>query len=171
LFGIVLFTEQHPFVVKCLHDGEYFSALDSLSGDHMAVFAAGLRPGAHGFPEARAGTIHMMRMLWREPRENHEVLGWFGLEDSRKLPLFAVFTFEGDDLLSERHPIRNNSPEDVFRSIEEVLKAVRTCVEKMGRNSPQLFADIRARMRRIRVVGGAKRVLEIIGTFRGAAGV
>ena len=55
LFGVVLFTEQHPFVTKCIHDSDYFAALDSLSGDHMAVFAAGLHPGSMGVSSDEAG--------------------------------------------------------------------------------------------------------------------
>ena len=113
----------------------------------------------------------MLRMVWREPRENLEILGWFGLEDSRKFPLFVVFTFEGEELLSESHSVKNDSPEDVFRSIEQVLKAVRTSIDKVGRDSPQLFPDVRARMRRIRLIGGARRVLDVIGMLRGATGV
>lgn len=171
LFGVLLFTEQHPFVVKCLHDSAYSSALHSLSGDHMAVFAAGMRPGSHESPESRPGTFAMMCMVWREPRENLEILGWFGLRDSRKLPLFVVFTFEEDVLLSDCHPVNNDSPEDVFRSIEQALIAVRTSVEKVGRASPELFSDIRARMRRIRLVSGARRALDVIGMLRGAAGL
>ena len=171
LFGMVLFTERHPFVVKCLKDPDYFSALGSLSGDQMAIFATGLPPGSYKSPEMRPGTIGMMCMVWHEPRANLEILGWFGLKDSQELPLFVVFSIEEGDLLSECHAIKNNSAEDVFKSLEAVLKLVNISVDRLGKDSPKLFADIRKRMRRVRLAGGVKRVFDVLGMLRGATGL
>ena len=113
----------------------------------------------------------MMCLIWREPRENLEILKWFGLEDSRKLPAFVTFTFEGEELLSECHAIANDSPEIVFRSIEQVLNAIQASVMKCGRDSATLFSDIRAWMRRIRIIGGIKRFVGAVATFRGVSGL
>lgn len=165
LFGAILFTERDANVIKALKDPEYYNALHASSGDSLAIFAAMAFPGHYAHPPSHPTAIQMIMPVWKEPKANLELLSVFGLTDSKKFPIFALFAFEGDEMHYHVHRIENETPTKVFDSLQAVIAAA------CDGSSTPTFKSARRKLKWIAAKNSIKRVFETIGTFRGAAGI
>lgn len=147
IYGFILYTEQDPYVVKVLRDDDLWNALDSISGANWPIFA--VRPLSKGsYEKPFYGSICQGYMLptWNEPSENIPVLHDFGLENTEKLPLFVAFMWDdNDDLNQVAIPIIGRSVDDVFHSIEEIVKVItmaEAAVEPKYKRTVNVFRNI-----------------------------
>ena len=126
IFGFILYTEQHPFMVKVLQDSAYWKALDSISGPNWPIFAVRpLEKGYYGCPRSRGNEKHMMIHTWNEPQTNLPILQDFDLKSSNELPCFVAFMWDDNDNLKRISiPISGNNTESVYNSIEEIVRVV-----------------------------------------------
>lgn len=150
LFGLILFTEEHPHVIKMLRDTDYYDALDKITGDQIAVFTTMLFRGEYTYPSPPPGTFAMMRPIWKEPQENKKILSWFDIEDTRALPLFVLFGMEGNALYYQKYPIQSKSVEDMFNSLQQMLSVVSDVAKKdTGSDRKAVFGQAQWEMKQL----------------------
>ncbi|MBD1857961.1 MULTISPECIES: hypothetical protein [Leptolyngbya] len=172
LFGIVLFTEAHPHIVKVLKDQEYYAALDEISGDSIAVFATMLLRGKLEYPDLPPGTIGMLVPIWKEPSKNKEVLSWFDIKDSQKLPIFVLFGFESGLLYYQKYALSDTSVQQSFDSLREVLSSISTKIQDNADDDPtSLFKKARWEISKLQFKHQIKDVIGVVSQFRGVSGL
>lgn len=167
LFGIILFTEEHPNVVQTLKNKDYYAALDLMSGSQIAIFVTMLFRGEYRYPQPPPGVMAQMVPIWQEPCANKSVLSWFDIQNSLSLPLFVLFAVYQENLYYQKHPIRSGSAEEVYASLQEVLTLL------PAESIPDihiLFKRTQWKIRQLHVKQAARKVLETVALFRGALG-
>lgn len=147
IFGFILYTNEHPYMVKVLKDSAYWNALDSFSGSNWPIFAVRpLEQGHYGFPPRRGNDMQFMVMTWNEPQTNIPILKDFGLESSKSLPCFVAFIWDdNDELQSISIPIKGNNEETVYNSLEEIVKAVAKAEQNVRtkyKHNVELFRNV-----------------------------
>lgn len=132
LFGVILYTDAHPNLKKALRDEDYWQALDEVSGPHWTVLSCRAASGRWGTPEFPPGTMGMMRMVWKEPRENRELLEAFELEDTSVLPALVLFAEDsGGALLHTVLRLNDKSPEAALDSLRGTLAEVSMAIREI----------------------------------------
>lgn len=126
VFGIILYTDAHPNIKKILRDGDYWAALDEISGPKWPIFSIRAAQGeytvSYRASASSSGTFATMVPVWEEPARNKELLEHFELKDTSQLPLLIVFTLGGDDELTRTSvSLSDASPEAAFERLREVL--------------------------------------------------
>lgn len=170
LFGIILFNDSHPHIVKLLKDNDYYKALDELSGSHLAIFATMLFEPAPNI--GSSGKYEMMIPIMKEPKQNQKLFDWFEIKDSESLPMFVLFNGQGSELYFQKHPINDPSIEGTWNSLKEVIEPIVNSIDKnLEEEMPEIFKKAQWQMRKVRAVNGVKRILGLIGSLRGIAGV
>ena len=95
VFGVILYTEADPYIIKVLRDDDFWKALDAASGPRWPIFSIRPKPGRHTLeiPAGRDGALGFLIPIhrWHEPSENRQLLRTFGIEDTSQLPLLLVF--------------------------------------------------------------------------------
>jgi hypothetical protein len=62
---------------------------------------------------------------WNEPEANKPILKDFGLSNSKELPVFVAFMWDDNDELNQISiPIIGNNADEVYHSLEEIVKAI-----------------------------------------------
>ena len=172
LFGILLFTDAHAYMIKTLKDPDYWRALDKISGDNLLIFASVLFPQTMVYPTSAPGILARMRPIWVEPQNNLELLGWFDIKSRKELPLFVLFGFDSEELLFQKHRIDETSEKTVFFSLQQVLEPVSTMLNQSGGEGNRII--FRKAQWEIRKVGAKQRIKSLvafIGSFRGVTGI
>lgn len=174
LFGILLFSETHPHVIKALKDTDYYSALNKITGKEVALFATMLFPGKYEYPSPPPGVHYNMAPIWKEPQQNKKIFPWFRIRDGRELPLLVIFGHEGGDFYYQKFPVRGESPQDVFNSLNDVLSRISLSVQKAidenGINKQKIFEYAKWEMQKLEAHQMIKNLFETVSLFRGAIG-
>ncbi|NES25165.1 MAG: hypothetical protein F6K41_41240 [Symploca sp. SIO3E6] len=171
-FGIVLFTEAHPHVVKALKDQEYYAALHEISGDSIAIFATMLFRGRLVYPDFPPGVVGMFVPIWQEPVQNKELLSWFDIKDSQKLPMFVLFGFENSLLYYRKHSLKDSSVQESFDSLREVLSLVATTIQdNANTDSKSLFRKAKWEISKLQFKRQIKDLIGVVSQFRGVSGL
>jgi len=175
LWGILLFTEAHPHIIKALKDADYYSALNEITGDNLALFTTMLFVGEYEMPSPPPDVIALLVPVWKEPQQNKKVLPWFSIKDSRELPLLVVFGHEGGEFYYQKYPIKDDSPQDVFNSLKSVLSRVSEAVDRAsdenGVYKQKIFEQAQWEMRKLEARQKVKDFFETVSMFRGAIGI
>ncbi|MCA9997322.1 MAG: hypothetical protein KDE56_16300 [Anaerolineales bacterium] len=170
LFGIILFNDSHPHIVKLLKDNDYYKALDELSGSHLAIFATVLFKPA--LVEPPPGVVHHMVPIWKEPKQNTKLFNLFEIKDSGSLPMFVLFNGQGSDLYFQKHPIIDTSIEETWNSLKEIIEPIVKSIDKnLEEEMPEIFKKAQWQMRRVTAKNVVKRILGLVGSLRGIAGI
>jgi hypothetical protein len=168
LWGILLFTEAHPHVIKALKDIDYYNALNEISGNKIAILTTMLFRGRYISPEIRPGSFGDIIPIWDEPNKNKEVLSWFDIEDSRKLPLLVLFTIEDNQLYHQHYSIDHDSSQEVFKSLREVLLLI---PNELGADNKKLFNHMQWKINTLKTKHVIKKMFDLISMFRGVSGL
>lgn len=172
LFGIILFNESHPHIVKLLKDNVYYKALDELSGSQLAIFATCLFEPTWDMPSRDDGKMYQMIPIKKEPKQNKKLFDWFEIKDSGSLPMFVLFNGKGSELYFQKHPLNDTSIEEAWNSLKEVIEPIVNSIdENLDEEMPKLFKKAQWEMRSVRVKNVGKRILGLIGALRGIAGI
>ncbi len=174
MFAALLFTEEHPFIVKALKDPDIYDALDRLTGPNLLFFTSMLFNGRYRYPSPPTGFFAEICPIWMEPRENMKLLPLFGISDSRNLPLLVVFSCgtNDSDLYWVTHRINGNNVTDVFNSIREAIDPIVCDISKnLYEPREKIFQKAKWSMRKLHAKEKLKELLGIIGLFRGATGM
>ena len=125
MFGLILFTDEHPHVVKVLRDDDYWTRFDAITGDNFAVFSAKPLPGTNHCSDPPPGKFAMMLSVWHEPAENKELLSTFHIDNTKKLPKFVVFAQMPDDsILQCSLPLTDETEAAAYKRLNEVITEV-----------------------------------------------
>lgn len=175
LFGMLLFTEAHPHIVKMLKDVDYYSALDKISGSNLAFFITMLFRGEYVHPIPPPDILTKMVPVWKEPKQNMKVLPWFDIKDSRVLPLLVIFCHENRKIYFQKHLIKAKSPEEAFNDLNDVLLRISASVQKAsdadGINKDVLFRYAQWEIRKLDATQKIINLFEAASTIRGAVGI
>jgi hypothetical protein len=152
VFGLVLYTEENPYVSKVLRKKDFWNALDSQSGKKWVIFAVRPEKGhaTTRFPEAIPGAIQMLVPIteWHEPSENRKLLDVLDIPDTRKLPLLMVFTEVGGELLRCTFKISGNNKDETYASLSRAIVAAARAIENVDpsniKNTFEIFNLIAA---------------------------
>lgn len=170
LYGVILFTESHPYVVKALRDEDFWNSLDQMSGTHWVIFATRLFKGALETPKS-SKDMEFMQTIWKEPNTNRDLLQHFNIRDSSR-PYFVVFALDGDQLFYATHLIRGKSADAVYQSLEEVIKTVSRELENKRTAEPQeIYKALNLQLRLLKAKDALKQAFQWAQSFRGATGI
>lgn len=179
IYGFILYTEKDPYVIKVLRDEVFWKSFDCLSGANWPIFAVRpLKDGKMTYKGSGYNDIGFMVNVWDEPKDNLPILQDFGIEDSQELPLFVAFIWnDKDELNSISIPIRGRSIDEVYHSIEEIIKTIADVEaailpEYMGtvnvfRNVESALKALNFKYKAYNFGKIAKRIGEFLRVFRG----
>lgn len=136
VFGIILYTVEHPYIVKILRDDDFWKALDAKSGKRWVIFSIRPEKGktVMQLPKPIPGLIQMLVAIpeWREPAHNVELLSLLGLDDTQELPILLVFAQPtGGDLLRAIFKISGDTPEQAYASLERAVTAASNAIKNV----------------------------------------
>ncbi len=120
-FGIILYTEENPNILKLLRDDDYWNALDSASGEKFYIFSVKPKKGNFTFPKMKEGTLGLMKQIWDEPKDNKEILEIFEIKSTQKLPLFIIFTECDGHLLKKEIKIDEKNIDSSLQQLKEIF--------------------------------------------------
>jgi hypothetical protein len=66
----------------------------------------------------------MMRRVWKEPRQNRELISSFGLDDTQDLPCVVIFVLDGVALERATARIDDSTLEAVYASLKAIFVEV-----------------------------------------------
>ncbi len=119
IFGVILYTEEHPFIVKVLRDRDYWASLNARTKNWI-LYA--IKPDDH--------FIHLT---------DDYLLPQMGVADSRELPLLVIVAIGPDCTLKQRS-FRIDDADEVtaYRSIEKQINVI---TEAASRILPQYWSS------------------------------
>lgn len=171
IFGVILYTEANPLIVKLLRDEDYWKALDKNSGLRWPLFSvrAALGQTTIEIPRSKPGVMTLMRSIpiWNEPSQNENLLQFFGMEDTRDLPLLLVFmeSFDGE-ILRISFKISGDTVEASYKSlnmaIQVIVGAIDRVTEENIKNTAEIFALMSSAHSQHVLVEKGKKVLSIV---------
>ena len=122
LFGVLLYTDEHPHLKKALRDDDYWKSLDEITGDRFCVFSVKPAKGKYELPSFPSGSFGLMVEIWQEPAENKKLIELFELEDTKNIPMLLLFTeFDGKFLKIELK-LDDTGKDSAYSSIREQLE-------------------------------------------------
>lgn len=129
-FGIILYNEENPNIIKLLRDDDYWNALDKASGEKFIIFAIKPKKGFTKIPQMQEGIMGMLVPVWEEPSDNKEILDNFDLKSTKELPKFFIFTKVGDVLLKKSITIDETNVDISLDQLKKIFQNIRDIIEK-----------------------------------------
>ncbi|QHI38708.1 hypothetical protein IMCC3317_41020 [Kordia antarctica] len=146
IFGILLYSNSNPFLVKVIKDEDFWNSLHTNSGTKFPIFALKPKLGYYSLPNQNNHTLYHLIPIWKEPSENQELLKELGIPDTKKLPLLVICTEVNKTYLSCAYEIKGDSINSVFNSLNKFCKIINDTVEKFDeknlKNNESLFREI-----------------------------
>lgn len=132
LFGVLVFTDRHAHVKKMLRDTDYWAALDEMSGPKWVVFASVAQQGYREAQGPPPGMLGMMQVVWKEPKENLELLREFEIQSTEHLPALVVFAEANDGTLRKKVMTFDASSEQAaLGELRKLMEAISTGLARM----------------------------------------
>lgn len=122
LFGILLYTDLHPHIVKVLRDDDYWRSFDELTGERFCVFSIKPAQGKYIVSGSAPGTRGMMIQYWEEPAANKEIINLLGINNTKNMPMLLLFTEIDGELLKIELELDHSSTEIAYNSIKKQLE-------------------------------------------------
>lgn len=129
LYGVLIYTDAHPYVKKMLADDDFWSALDDSTGDAWWLFAARGRQGTVTVSQPKPGTLSMLEAVYVEPGENADLLQAFEIGSTKHLPAVVIFVPTEDGVLKYVVRFSNESVDDAYKSVRKIVQRVTATVE------------------------------------------
>ena len=130
-FGMVLHTDRHSNTAHVLNDESFWRGLDERSGQRWPVFAMRTIPGKTVTPIARPGDLSLMVAVYREPKENKEILDALGLDSSERPYLVVCSLLNDEEMLIQSVALSEESVEAAHKALKEGLDAATTAIEDL----------------------------------------
>lgn len=133
VLSIILYTDKHPHIKKCVRDDDYWLALDERSGLDWKIFAVKPKQGNYRFPESIPGTLQMLIMIWNEPADNKTIIEFLGLNDTKDLPLMFFYKLKDNEIEDEIYvKIERDTEQEVYNDLQNIIDKVSKSIEKDG---------------------------------------
>lgn len=124
-FGLILYTDENPNIVRLLRDEDNWKALSKSSGEKFYIFSIKPKKGHMVYPNFPSGTLGMMVPIWKEPNENERLFEYLDITDSTELPLFIIFTKVDKYLLYKKMTIDESHPYKALEQLKEIFYQIR----------------------------------------------
>lgn len=86
--------------------------------------------------------------------------------------MFVLFNGQGSDLYFQKHPIIDTSIEETWNSLKEIIEPIVKSIDKnLEEEMPEIFKKAQWQMRRVTAKNVVKRILGLVGSLRGIAGI
>ena len=171
-FGIILFTEANAEIVKLLKDKEYYFALDSISGENFPVFVSMLFQGEFLYPTPPKNSFSYIQPIWKEPKENEQLLSLFDIPDSNKFPLFVLFNYLNDELYYQKYNLKADSKQAAYIMLKEILSSVsKKITNNNNRETNNKLKSLGWTIKKLKIKKGIKHIIQIVSSFRGVTGI
>ncbi len=129
-FGIILYNEENPNIIKLLSDELYWNALDKASGEDFIIFTIKPKKGSIKIPQMPEGMMGMLVPIWEEPSDNKEILETFDIKSTKELPKFFIFAKVGDELLKKSILIDETNVDASLSQLKKLFQNIRDVVKE-----------------------------------------
>ncbi|EFE6301779.1 MULTISPECIES: hypothetical protein [Enterobacteriaceae] len=129
-FGVFIYTNANASMRKLIEDEHYWEALHDRSGEKWNIYCIKASQGKDEFPPMPRGSMGMMVPVWREPRENKELLELFKIKDTKEA-YFVFFNFDNEDksIVFRKNIIKETSVEKMFDEVRRLIDEYTSIVE------------------------------------------
>jgi len=170
-YGVVLYTEAHPFVHKLVADNVYCKALNAISGDRWVLFASRAKAGRFGYPKFGPDQMGMMVMMWHEPAENRQLLEELQIESTENLPcLLVLFPDSNGEAFVHTIKIEGKSEAETFESLSQSVKAITQAIKDVSddnlKNAEGVHAAVGLRLQTLKQWNMVRKALPFIRLVR-----
>jgi hypothetical protein len=159
-FGLIIYTDENPNIVKLLRDEDNWKALSKASGEKFFIFSVKPKKGYMGFPDFPPGTLGMMVNMWKEPNENQKLFEHLNIKDSRELPLFVVFTKVDEYLLYKTISIDESNPYKALEQLKEIFYQIRDVTNKIHTEYEEHAAQVHDKIALVLQQNNAWKIME-----------
>ena len=123
IYGFILYTKSHPFVIKALKDPDFWNALDDISGPNWPIFS--VKPNPQKETKLLRKPCAKMKDVVPVNGDYKKFLKFFGITDMDMLPCFMAFIWDDDGKLRTIACKIASKPETaVYDSLEEIVKII-----------------------------------------------
>ena len=143
VFGTIIYSDRHPHIKKVLKDEDYWLALDEISGERWAIFAARAIEGkteiSGGGPP---GSLGLLVQVWVEPSENSKLIEYFEIESTEK-PLFVIFTrLKNGNILKSILTLNDSSIEKAYDRLNKIIRDLTSSIEKIEKENIEDYETV-----------------------------
>ncbi len=149
VFGVILYTEASPHVIKALRDADFWKALNTTSGPRWPIFSIRPAQGCNTttWPKSHSNAMQAMIQIhkWHEPAENKKLINFFNIKDTSDLPLFIIFAKGSDgEVLQAKFKISGDNADECFNSLHKAVavaaEAIKDVHEENIKNTSEVFS-------------------------------
>ncbi len=147
LFGVMLYTDEHPNIKKVLRDDDYWNSFHEITGDSFCVFAVKPSKGYYDEPpKLPLGSTAFLTHIWREPSENKKLIEFFELRHTKIMPMLLLFTKVEGKYWKIELPLDDSNVESAHQSIREQLTNCCDAIDKISeenyKNSKGVYSAV-----------------------------
>lgn len=136
IYGFIMYTQRHSYIIKVLRDDDFWNELDEISGANWPIFSVRPRKeiqysrvcnnGLGNQSSTRDTPLYqMMTVTGSEPNYNREFLKLFSLDELIDLPCFVTFIWRNEHEIEQViWKLNNKNEEEAFDSIREVVEII-----------------------------------------------
>ena len=170
IYGFIMYTRKHSYIVKVLRDNDFWNELDEISGANWPIFSIKpLDDGYYARPRCSEEMCQMMVPIWKEPNSNRKLLDFFSLEESSDLPCFIIFIWKDNDEIEQIiWRLKNTNTQEAFDSIRSVVKIISSTEELIlpeYKRSENVFRNVKENIEAVvfkqKLIHGARRLVSI----------
>lgn len=151
IFGLILYSDSDANIKKVINDKDYWQSFNNISGIRWGIFAIKLKIGTYEIPDSDDKYMHFITTVWVEPETNKRILKEFGIENSKDLPLFVIYTYdENQDIIWLNLKLNDTSVETAYNSIKESISLMTESINKIHseslNNTFEIFQILRTKL-------------------------
>ncbi len=179
IYGFIMYTRKHSYIVKVLRDNDFWNELDEISGANWPIFSIKpLDDGHYARPMGSEEMCQRMVPIWKEPNSNRKFLNFFSLEESSDLPCFIIFIWKDNDEIEQIiWKLKNTNTQEAFDSIRSVVKIISSTEELIlpeYKRSENVFRNVKENIEAVifkqKLIHGARRLVSIKEFLNGLKG-
>ena len=164
LLSIILYTDKHPYIKKCLRDNDYWHALSERSGVNWNIYSVKPKQGDYYYPKSEYNpnviTMNMMFEIWEEPSDNKPLIELLGLSDTKDLPLIYFFKLSDNEIIVDEICIKieGNTEQEVYNDLEKIIEKI----SKSIGDDQYSFDDVKKTIKTTKIVRIVKRTAKVL---------
>jgi hypothetical protein len=164
LLSIILYTDRHPHIKKCLRDDDYWKAFDESSGKNWIIMSVKPKQGTYKLPNFPKGVIGMMIQIWEEPADNKPLIEFLEIDDTQNLPMIFFYKLKDSEIEDDIYvKIEGKTEEEIYNDLQDIISKVSKAIEKDG----DFFENAKSTIRKEKVFRTIKKGKKILSDFNG----
>lgn len=134
LLSILLFTDSHPEIKKCLGNDVYWKSLNERSGNKWIIYSVKPKQGTYVFSGGSSqGYMGMLTQIWNEPEDNKQLIKALGIKSTEELPIMLFFKLNKDNNIENDVfylKIEGRYDNEINKYLENIINKVLKAIEK-----------------------------------------